>query len=1035
MLPTPLHDFFAFISYKRGEKDEYYARWLQKKLESYRIPTEIAQGHEQALPKRLKVFRDKSDLGSHANLQDGLTKSLGQSRFLIVICSPRSAESPYVDAEVRYFLDQGRAQHIIPFIIDGTPAPKEGERQCYPHSLTADVLGITLAEGTKEEALIKTVARLLQVDFPKLYQRHLRAQRRFMLRVATGLACVLALVAGLAAWAWYAEQRATEQRKEAEGLVRFMTFDLRDEAFDYIPLRARQKIMDKVEQYYNKWGVASAEFLYTQAVHQSNQAKNAAENGNLDEAAALYHQALARVMDLLIKTPNNPALLHDAATAYGALGALQNLQGRHVVALASYQRSLEFFRACVQRMPAGQYDTKKYSGVLRNAADLLQNQGQTEQAAVLLEELRQLMGQTQNAPASDVLPSLNAYDILAKLCDAAVTPDKATRRDYCRRTADMALQLYAKDPQSFTRGDALLHSQFTVLMDDIASADFDLDMLTKMKDFAHDLAQRDPDNNMRQFFAGTYEGLWAVAMAMANQGDVQALHKQMRHARERVNKAVQKEPNSALFQMVQQQLAVLEELVFASKNDKGQADVLAQKLAEAKALAERNPHNIQLTENYAGILGSYVVKLIENKECTQARGFATERVDVLKKIYTPQSTPSLTLALAKAYRQIGEAEYCLHEYNAADKNYANSMILLEKLPDSHVQQSGFHEIAYLLDDMVRIRMAQGEYASAMPLAQRALALQQKNYQQNKKEVGAGVSYIISAITTVNLISLLGQEQNVLTILKNTVPVAEQLAAKPNSMLRGTEAVMLAIILAALADSENTTGNAVAALPRLQRALQILDPKHHAASDAKSVLNARMYTYWGLLRHYMDLDDMQHTATYTHALHNAAQAYAKESASPSFGVYGLAIQGFLVANQSAEATALATQVRSQAQKAFASEKNLTKKMEMAGFFVADAQLLLATQRFDEAEQTLAQIEPVLQLLLERCPANVNAKQYVAEAYIVRGDSALHKGDMPKAQAAYAKSCKELEALLRVVPGHVRWKKLLATAQNGLEKSRK
>ena len=100
--------FFAFISYKRGEQDEYYAKWLQKKLESYRIPTEIAHDQGEPLPKHLKVFRDKSDLGSHSNLQEGLTKSLGQSRYLIVVCSPRSAQSPYVDAEVRYFQEQGR---------------------------------------------------------------------------------------------------------------------------------------------------------------------------------------------------------------------------------------------------------------------------------------------------------------------------------------------------------------------------------------------------------------------------------------------------------------------------------------------------------------------------------------------------------------------------------------------------------------------------------------------------------------------------------------------------------------------------------------------------------------------------------------------------------------------------------------------------------------------------------------------------------------------------------------------------------------
>ena len=91
----PVYKFTAFISYKRGEDDEKYARWLQGKLESFRIPTEIApQAAGDTANRRFRVFRDKTDLGSHAELREGLHKSLEQCRYLIVVCSPRSAASP-----------------------------------------------------------------------------------------------------------------------------------------------------------------------------------------------------------------------------------------------------------------------------------------------------------------------------------------------------------------------------------------------------------------------------------------------------------------------------------------------------------------------------------------------------------------------------------------------------------------------------------------------------------------------------------------------------------------------------------------------------------------------------------------------------------------------------------------------------------------------------------------------------------------------------------------------------------------------------
>lgn len=327
-IEQPVYKFTAFISYKRGEDDEKHAKWLQGKLESFRIPTEIApQASGDIASRRFRVFRDKTDLGSHAELREGLHKSLEQCRYLIVVCSPRSAASPYVDAEVRWFQENGRSDAVIPFIISGTPAPREGEEQCYPPSLSAEALGITLAEGSREEALIKIVARLLRVDFHALYQRHLRAQRRFMIKVAAGLTFVLALVAGLAVWAVNAERRATAQRKEAEELVRFMTFDLRDEAFQYIPVKAREQITQKVEDYYQRWGAQSLEARYVRAIHESNRAVRLFEAGDLSGTEAVLPGILATVTDLRKKLPDDAELLRMEVVVRSVRGALALVRG------------------------------------------------------------------------------------------------------------------------------------------------------------------------------------------------------------------------------------------------------------------------------------------------------------------------------------------------------------------------------------------------------------------------------------------------------------------------------------------------------------------------------------------------------------------------------------------------------------------------------------------------------------------------------------------------------------------------------------
>jgi hypothetical protein len=94
-------EYFAFISYKR--EDEKWAVWLQNKLEHYKLPSNLNGRID--LPKEIRpIFRDKSELAGGV-LADEIQKALEASRYLIVICSPRAAQSPWVGKEVQSFID------------------------------------------------------------------------------------------------------------------------------------------------------------------------------------------------------------------------------------------------------------------------------------------------------------------------------------------------------------------------------------------------------------------------------------------------------------------------------------------------------------------------------------------------------------------------------------------------------------------------------------------------------------------------------------------------------------------------------------------------------------------------------------------------------------------------------------------------------------------------------------------------------------------------------------------------------------------
>ena len=106
---------YAFISYNHKDKD--MAKWLQAKLESYKLPTEIHNEFEDSRYLR-PVFRDKTDLNTGI-LSDELRKNLQTSKYLVVLCSPNSAHSKWVNDEVKAFIegkrDEGTFLSILGF--------------------------------------------------------------------------------------------------------------------------------------------------------------------------------------------------------------------------------------------------------------------------------------------------------------------------------------------------------------------------------------------------------------------------------------------------------------------------------------------------------------------------------------------------------------------------------------------------------------------------------------------------------------------------------------------------------------------------------------------------------------------------------------------------------------------------------------------------------------------------------------------------------------------------------------------------------
>lgn len=181
--------YFAFISYKR--EDEEWARWFQNELENYHLPSTL--NGRLDIPNAFRpVFRDIDELKA-GNLPEQIHDALSESINLVVICSPRSANSKWVNKEITEFIRIGREQgkdnliHVFPFIVEGIPHSEDLSLECFPLSLRnlsedKDIVGGNVNEGSnvnnesRERAFVKVLAGMLPSDitFDMLWNRYER---------------------------------------------------------------------------------------------------------------------------------------------------------------------------------------------------------------------------------------------------------------------------------------------------------------------------------------------------------------------------------------------------------------------------------------------------------------------------------------------------------------------------------------------------------------------------------------------------------------------------------------------------------------------------------------------------------------------------------------------------------------------------------------------------------------------------------------------------------------------------------------------
>jgi tetratricopeptide (TPR) repeat protein len=218
--------YAAFLSYNHRDRD--FARWLHRSIETYSPPSNVRAAQTHALKP---IFMDREELASSGDLAKSVRDALENSAALVVICSPNSATSKWVNEEVRTFQQLGRADRIFCIVAGGDPGklPQSVDafnESCFPPSLLFDSEGNRLAEPLaadvrqtadgKKGAALKVIAGLLEVPYDMLRRREARRLQRRMWMITTASLVGVAITSALAVSAWIARNEAQKQRVIAE---------------------------------------------------------------------------------------------------------------------------------------------------------------------------------------------------------------------------------------------------------------------------------------------------------------------------------------------------------------------------------------------------------------------------------------------------------------------------------------------------------------------------------------------------------------------------------------------------------------------------------------------------------------------------------------------------------------------------------------------------------------------------------------------------------------------------------------------------
>jgi tetratricopeptide (TPR) repeat protein len=337
----PPRRYRAFVSY--SHRDKAIGEKLFRLLDSYRPPKQLV-GRETPTglvpPKLHPVFRDREELATAHDLSDRIRDALERSDALVVVCTPQSAQSRWVNREIETFVSLGKGDRIHAIVAEGEPPG------CFPPAMSqigAETLAADLRKGADgwSTAPLKLIAGLLGLEFGELQDRELRRERartRRNFALLVGFAALALAASGSAYAAWQNAQARELMLEQAIDLTAGVV-DQAVQMRDYVPRQMVTGLLSQADSGFrslleNETGSAKLQHQYGRLLIEFS--RHYAALGDTTKQLQSAEAAVDVLTRLAARHRDEAAYSELASVSITELGRAWRNQGRLTEAEAAY---------------------------------------------------------------------------------------------------------------------------------------------------------------------------------------------------------------------------------------------------------------------------------------------------------------------------------------------------------------------------------------------------------------------------------------------------------------------------------------------------------------------------------------------------------------------------------------------------------------------------------------------------------------------------------------------------------------------------